>query len=95
MDSDVFECPPGDLFGDDNAEFCLWILVHISKMATAHNTQQVCFEKKYLIENNIYEKPMFICFACTCIILNLYGKFFEDWFTAKSVCEDEAFVNLA
>uniref|UniRef100_K1S404 Protein MMS22-like n=1 Tax=Magallana gigas TaxID=29159 RepID=K1S404_MAGGI len=40
MDSDVFECPPGDLFGEDNAEFCLWILVHISKMATAHNTQQ-------------------------------------------------------
>lgn len=38
---------------------------------------------------------MFICFACTCIILNLYGKFFEDSFTAKSVCEDEAFVNLA
>lgn len=40
MDSDVFECPPGDLFVEDNAEFCLWILVHISKMATAHNTQQ-------------------------------------------------------
>lgn len=31
--------------------------------------------KKYLIENNDYEKQMFICFACTCIILNLpvYG----------------------
>lgn len=51
--------------------------------------------KKYLIENNDFEKQMFICFACTCIILNLYGKLFEDWFTAKSVCEDEAFVNLA
>lgn len=94
MDFDVFECSFGDFFGEDNAEFCLWIFVYILKMVIVYNIQQVFFEKKYLIENNDYEKQMFICFVCICIILNLYGKFFEDSFIAKSVCEDEVFVNF-
>ncbi|XP_056016526.1 protein MMS22-like isoform X2 [Ostrea edulis] len=39
MNSNVYEYPPRVLFDSDNAEFCLWILVHMSKMA-GNITQQ-------------------------------------------------------
>jgi hypothetical protein len=40
INSNVYEYPPRSLFDGDNAEFCLWILVHMSKMA-GNITQQV------------------------------------------------------
>ncbi|XP_062571550.1 protein MMS22-like, partial [Saccostrea cucullata] len=44
MDSDVYKYPQKELFVDDNGEFCLWILVHISKMA-GHIIQQSLGQK--------------------------------------------------
>ena len=41
MESDFYECPPRSVFDDENGEFCLWLLVHMSKMAAAHSMPQV------------------------------------------------------
>nr|XP_022342343.1 protein MMS22-like [Crassostrea virginica]XP_022342344.1 protein MMS22-like [Crassostrea virginica] len=40
MESDFYECPPRSVFDDENGEFCLWLLVHMSKMAAAHSMPQ-------------------------------------------------------
>lgn len=48
MESDFYECPPRSVFDDENGEFCLWLLVHMSKMAAAHSMPQVNKNLSYM-----------------------------------------------